>query len=299
MERSEMVSMTYDSEVSNNVFIGPSNEYCARTKLDDWYLPKYCPYDLVIDACEYASIPGPRYLASIDQALKSSSQRIEFPASGTFSSKSATSRETEDIINFIRWIYYLANPEADLMDHEADTAMETTKKPRKVFIHCNDGYTESSFLAVAYVMFAECLTVEDAILRLHCEKERNFFLYPTDRTVLSLMQPRLLTECPVPRHGPEISHFSDWFKDMDGSLPSRIMDYLYLGNLGHANNPELLQKLGIRRVLSMGEPITWNPEQRTRWGEDNLLHISIQDNGIDALCHEYTRCLEFIGKYKS
>jgi dual specificity MAP kinase phosphatase len=85
---------------------------------------------------------------------------------------------------------------------------------------------------------------------------------------------------------------------MDGSFPSRILPYLYLGNLTHANNPELLWELGIRRVLSIGEAVNWSDEDRATWGQDNLMYIdNVQDNGIDPLCQEYDRCLDFIGMF--
>jgi dual specificity MAP kinase phosphatase len=72
---------------------------------------------------------------------------------------------------------------------------------------------------------------------------------------------------------------------------------MYLGNLSHANNPELLWELGIRRVLSIGEAVSWTQEERDAWGENNLLYINnVQDNGIDPLCQEYGKCLQFIGK---
>jgi hypothetical protein len=85
---------------------------------------------------------------------------------------------------------------------------------------------------------------------------------------------------------------------MDGSLPSRILPYLYLGNLNHANNPDLLRELGIRRVLSIGEPVSWSEETRAKWGKENLMFIdNVQDNGIDPLWQEIDRCLEFLGEW--
>jgi len=85
-----------------------------------------------------------------------------------------------------------------------------------------------------------------------------------------------------------------------GSLPSRILPYMYLGNLTHANNPELLRALGITRILSIGEPVSWPPAEIERWGAESLLMIDeVQDNGIDPLTQEFDRCLEFIGKGKS
>lgn len=84
---------------------------------------------------------------------------------------------------------------------------------------------------------------------------------------------------------------------MDGSLPSRILPYMYLGNLTHANNPELLKELGIKRILSVGEPVSWSKEAWESWGRSNVMFVDrVQDNGIDELGTEIERCLEFIGK---
>lgn len=49
----------------------------------------------------------------------------------------------------------------------------------------------------------------------------------------------------------------DWCKEVDGSLPSRILPYLYLGSLKHANCLPLLKELGIKKVISVGEPLDW------------------------------------------
>ncbi|KIK66856.1 hypothetical protein GYMLUDRAFT_55499 [Collybiopsis luxurians FD-317 M1] len=46
-----------------------------------------------------------------------------------------------------------------------------------------------------------------------------------------------------------------WFNDprFDGSFPSRVLPFLYLGNLAHASNVYMLQALGITHVVSVGE----------------------------------------------
>ncbi|EDN06074.1 predicted protein [Histoplasma mississippiense (nom. inval.)] len=85
---------------------------------------------------------------------------------------------------------------------------------------------------------------------------------------------------------------------MDESLPSRILPYMYLGNLTHANNPELLRNLGIRRILSIGESVSWRPSETGKWDPENLMMINeVQDNGIDPLTQQFDRCLQFIGWY--
>ena len=71
---------------------------------------------------------------------------------------------------------------------------------------------------------------------------------------------------------------------------------MYLGNLAHANNPELLEALGISRILSVGEPVSWTDDRMEKWGQDNLMFIDkVQDNGVDPLTKDFGRCLEFIG----
>ncbi|KAJ7576830.1 hypothetical protein C8J56DRAFT_799565 [Mycena floridula] len=46
-----------------------------------------------------------------------------------------------------------------------------------------------------------------------------------------------------------------WFNDprFDGSFPSRVLPFLYLGNLAHASNAYMLHALGITHVVSVGE----------------------------------------------
>ena len=73
---------------------------------------------------------------------------------------------------------------------------------------------------------------------------------------------------------------------------------MYLGSLSHANNPEMLHALGIHRVLSIGESVTWAEETYGEFGQDSVMHITqVQDNGIDSLTNEFSRCLEFIREY--
>lgn len=297
-ERLEMCSMSRASEISANVWLGPTPDYMLRPGVCG--PPKEEHYDLLIEASDLASIPGPRYLAMIDKQLEDGPQRIEFPSSGSMMLPSGNTRELEDLVSTLRWIYYVAHPEpSEEAETDGDVAMtHPGKKPRTVFIHCADGYTESTLLAVAYFMFAEGVPAHEAWLRLHCNQKRNFFAYPTDVSFLRHVQPRLLQESPANRSiiTSEVGD-PDWFLKVDGSLPSRILPYLYLGNLKHANNPELLRKLGIRRVLSIGEPVCWCDDDHVEWGSENLMYVdNVQDNGIDPLWREIHRCLGFIGE---
>ncbi|KAL4968781.1 tyrosine/serine/threonine protein phosphatase PPS1 [Aspergillus stella-maris] len=298
LERYEMCTMSRATEFSNNVWQGPTPDYLLQAGVSGTPLAEL--FDLMIEANDLAGIPGPRYLANLAKRLASEPQRLEFPSSGSLVSPSPESRDVDDLINTLRWMYYLANPEIPETDAEGDIPMdEPPKTSRKILIHCPDGYTESSLLVIAYTMFAEGIPASEAWLRLHREKKRNFFAYPTDVKFLRDLQERILHESPA---NPASYRVADphWFRYCDGSLPSRILPYMYLGNLSHANNPEMLWELGIRRVLSIGEAVSWSDDDLARMGSENVMHITkVQDNGIDPLTQEFDRCLEFIRKGKA
>ncbi|KAF8591163.1 hypothetical protein K439DRAFT_1562614 [Ramaria rubella] len=54
---------------------------------------------------------------------------------------------------------------------------------------------------------------------------------------------------------PALVDHQSWFNDerFDGSFPSRVLPFLYLGNLNHASNAYMLHALGITHVVSVGE----------------------------------------------
>ncbi|KAL4784937.1 hypothetical protein BJX76DRAFT_196304 [Aspergillus varians] len=298
LERLEMCTMSQATEFSKNVWQGPTPDYLLQAGVSG--APSAESFDLMIEANDLAGIPGPRFLANLAKRLANGPQRLEFPSSGSLLLPSGESRDVDDLINTLRWIYYLANPEIPETDAEGDISMDDCpKKSRKILIHCPDGYTESSLLVIAYAMFAEGIPSSEAWLRLHRDKKRNFFAYPSDVAFLRNVQERILQESPA---NPAKYRVSDpqWFKYCDGSLPSRILPYMYLGNLSHANNPEMLWELGIRRVLSIGEAVTWSDSDISKMGSENVMHITkVQDNGIDPLTQEFDRCLEFIRQGKS
>ncbi|KAK2799799.1 tyrosine/serine/threonine protein phosphatase pps1 [Onygenales sp. PD_10] len=295
-ERLEMCSMAEASEISNNVWQGPTPDLSGTR-------PQDIGYDIFIETHDVANLPNMRYLANVSAKLDEGPQRLEFPSSGSVLAPSWNQVEVYDLIDTCRWIYHITNPEEpdQPVDEDGDIPMVSlTAKARKVLIHCGDGYTESSLLAISYLMFAEGLPVHEAWLRLHCERKRNFFAYPSDVTFLTSIQQRLLLESPAARNRSLPKTLEPgWLSRMDGSLPSRILPYMYLGNLTHANNPELLRALGIRRVLSIGEPVSWPSSEIDKWGSENLMMINeVQDNGIDPLTQEFTRCLKFIERGK-
>lgn len=261
----------------------------------------------MIDSNDLAQIPHQHTLKCIGERSFSAPQSIDFPSSGSIVPQTYSKSATDPLTMMCQWIHGLANPdvdtgadEEDQHDIDGDIPMKLlSPTARKILIHCADGYTESTLLGMAYFMYAEQIPLHEAWLRLHCEKGRNFFAYPSDVSLLSSIQARLVPALPLTKQIQPGNGATQpaWLSRMDGSLPSRILPYMYLGNLGHANNPELLRAMGIQQVLSVGEPVNWSKAQLQSWGSTNILYVDrVQDNGVDSLMKEFEACLNFIGE---
>lgn len=297
-----MCAMSRASEISANVFLGPTPDPGLDPSCRDQV------FDVLIEASDVAHVPDPASLRKVRNILEKRERigplQLDFPSSGSIMPPTWSHAEVDGLMDTCKWIYELANPaelrrsKRKMSDTDEAIEMDDIAKPRKILIHCTDGYTESSLLGIAYFMYAEGLPAHEAWVRLHREKRRNFFAYPSDVNLLTQIQGRILQASPKFQDSP--FHISEprWLSRIDGSLPSRILPYMYLGNLGHANNPELLRELGITRILSVGETVSWpdDVKEELKWPEENLMMIDrVQDNGVDPLWDEFDRCLKFIG----
>ncbi|KAF8241977.1 hypothetical protein K440DRAFT_620077 [Wilcoxina mikolae CBS 423.85] len=296
-ERMEMCSMSKASEISNNVWLGSTAD--IRQNNDS----KEHKWGVLIEACDLAQMPSPETLRELLEEVDQSKSQLflEFPGSGSISKSNWSRHEVCAVVDTCRWIHAVANGEFSegKYDTDGDHRMPAApREPRKILIHCTDGYTETSLLSLAYLMFAEVLPVHDAWIKLHTEKNRNFFAYDKDLAFLRYVEGTLLDagaqnrgqNSVRPKTGPPA-----WLYRMDGSLPSRVLSYMYLGNLLHANNCGLLHALGIKRVLSIGEEVTWSNEEIIAFGKDKMMTVrDLQDNGCDPLEYQFRHCLEFI-----
>lgn len=309
-ERIEMWSMAEPSEIAHNVFVGPTPELGS---------PGESGFDLFIDCCDGGRLnPVALQLVAESPADKVSQPFHDFPSSGSILAPTWSQDEADGILETCKWLYHLSHGTlpSDKIDADLDKDSqmsgdgewvdedEPVARPRKIMLHCNDGYTETTMLAVAYLSYSTGRPVPEAWLGLHTQLGRNIFAYPSDVALLTSIAPRLLSESPVcaGRSLTDITNLLKdepaWLSGHDGSFPSKILDYMYLGNLGHANNPELLHALGIRQILSVGETLLWRDGDREAWGEENICSIDgVQDNGIDPLMGHLRRALDFIGKF--
>lgn len=318
-ERQEMCTMSAPTEIAHNVWLGPTPDPAVDCGFEE------AGFDILIEASDLAQTPDEKSFKALDKFLEQKDTSdlpeaelpyLEFPGSGAILPPTWSQTEVDGLMATCEWIHKHAHspPKSKRRDSklslspdrdkDGDSMMQEQdpeKQPagRRVLIHCTDGYTESSLLGLAYYMYAECIPVHDAWLHVHREKSRNFFAYGSDVALLRAIQPRILQSSP--KYSGDLKQLTppvpDWLERMDGSLPSRILPYMYLGNLGHANNPSLLKELGIGQILSVGEPVSWSREVNEQWSQENLVFIDkVQDNGVDPLTDEFPRCLDFIGK---
>ncbi|TVY86800.1 Dual specificity protein phosphatase, partial [Lachnellula willkommii] len=265
-ERLEMCTMTKASEIHHNVWLGPTPD----PAIDPSLLESDEQFDILIECSDLG-----RLNAAILQAIAEGTNLGErpvylgFPSSGSIMPPTWSQAEADGIMETCKWLYNLAHGIVPCASSTLDTdvegdspmpfpAVEPMKsREKKILIHCTDGYTESTLLGLAYFTYATGLPVPTAWLDLHMSKHRNFFAYPSDVALLASIAPRLLSESPVhvDKSLSEITELAkeepEWIKNMDGSLPSRVTDYMYLGNLGHANNVDLLKQMGIGQILSV------------------------------------------------
>ena len=308
---------------------------------------------------------------------------LDFPSSGSVGLGDCRQTSLTAFVNTCKLLYLYASG--------------TGPEALAALVYCSDGYTELSLFVLGYLMYAEDVSVEDAVLRLHSTYGRPFYLFSNDVQVLRTVEPFLRRRSParadadivwlqpecisirefndvvLSRHGvvPELlaiprklrlgyvanesdsdsdsaadsgpesdtvcpAHTSTpvdqrWLDDLDGSFPSRILPYLYLGSLRHANCPTALAKLGISAVVSVGETVDWIRGQRfqaahavtlehTHDSDIQVYNIeprsgataaeksasptcsvlrimlvnNLQDDGLDELAHALPRILAFI-----
>ncbi|KAK9457275.1 hypothetical protein V1511DRAFT_485876 [Dipodascopsis uninucleata] len=311
-ERKEMSSMSKACEVTPNFSMGNLADVTLGESEDSHHSNSTKGvserWDIYVECLGGANIPSkqtlqrlgedlvdkqPKWRSNLEYGISESTiVHIEFPASGSLAVGNLTDHNIEAIIDCVEWLYKLAN------EHN-----------KRIIIFCQDGYTETSLLGLAYLMYATGVTAPQAYIDLHHKYGRAFFTFSADVVILNHMEKSILMKSPV--HNPikegVVLPLPHWFVTMDGSLPSKIFPHMYLGNLGHASNPELLRELGIKRVLSVGEPLFWRPanEMITEGGVattktvyegfTKLMYVQqVQDDGIDSLSRNIEECLEFI-----
>ena len=225
-------------------------------------------------------------ITNIEDDLKDNKNiHINFPSSGTLGLGNLTLHLIKQIFQVVDLMYQLSK-----------------KYQRKILIYSQDGYSESSFLLLAYIIYSQNLSLKEAITYAHINLKRPFFIFPNDLEVLNYLQILLLAKSPekniflkgedmkLERFEVTNEDFTNMFFNqsllatskteldcminLKGPLPSQILEYLYLGSLKHANNLNLLKDLKINCVISVGEKLSW-------LNEHDFSVEKIESNNVD------------------
>ncbi|WFD34758.1 hypothetical protein MCUN1_001602 [Malassezia cuniculi] len=287
-ERFEINTLSRVSEILPGLWLGPS-------QTDD------TQFSIILRATDDALLPPPSYLDGIAERFAAYDNgklaappkvHLDVPCGlGSFEpgSLNELTQFASCLVEVCAWLYDLTHPNGAL------------KNPRRVLIHCADGYTESSVLALAYLMYAERLSLADAYVDLQLRANRSFFVYPSDLLLLQAIETHISLQLPPEeRSRGNASGPAAWLAapHFDGSFPSRIFPFLYLGSLTHAINAPMLERLGITHVVSVGESALSCSAQLAEAcaaGRMSVLELkNVMDDGIDSLRSVMCECVEYI-----
>lgn len=273
--------------------------------------PDNKPYNVYIDTQEVVEFPEKTILEEEIRKLRTETgyvSIVQFPGSAE-TSKLPVSGRRDSLIEMCGWIHQVStSDDCRKSKEENDDAvmlpggkLHTAAGNLRVVVNCLDGYSEISLLAVAYVMFIYGLPLHEALVYLHKDKNRDFYLQSSDVKFLHNIQLDLITKGrrTLGEAMPESLPASpSWVESLETCLPSRITPYMYLGNLKHANQPKLLKAMGITRILGVGEPVSWLQHEIDEWGIHNMMLVrDVGDNGLDSLYDHFERALDFIGRF--
>ncbi|KAI9321737.1 hypothetical protein BX666DRAFT_2073950 [Dichotomocladium elegans] len=354
-ERQAIRSMSKASEITPHVWAGNTQDVPVSEDDDDdasvVELLNPHRFSICIEAHDLADMPLPSTLTLATETLKEvpmdalPQEIIHFDVYSTFVAQSSEAFE-----DFYSKLYFLLQ----FIDLQ-------TSAGRNVLIHCADGYSESSMIVLAWIMYKHHLRLPEAYLFL--EAKRSFFVYAPDIPTLlwiesnlqadnddddddemamsieddrrmgsgsigegsasgaardhrqlyddAFLNDRQLTSRHaqgsndmwmtqmidgqmVPPVSEAIRTQFGWFYSprFEGTFPSRILPFMFLGNLNHATNPAMLEALGITHVVSVGEHADVDA---TRF---KLLFLDrLYDDGINSIHPRLEETMLFIGKW--
>ncbi|KAF1797793.1 hypothetical protein FB192DRAFT_1396101 [Mucor lusitanicus] len=382
LENMQMREMSKATEITRNIWVGntqdaPVSTYdigmsSSSSSSEFSHEEDVNPhqFSICIEAHDLADMPLPSTLTLARETLNDlkdgqmPSEMIHFDMYAT-----GVPNEKSEFDAFYTRLYQLLLFMEDQAAHD-----------RRILIHCSDGYTESSLLALTWIMYHCKLQLPEAYLYL--QRIRSFFVYAADVPTLRRIEHMLFEDHdsiePQPKRkkstttadaseaikrlsvgGVHLNGRADsdsddeqmetqasatpppiradhrqllddayintisntdidekipdniyrqsqlsptkeeerlfpWFYSprFEGSFPSRILPFLYLGNLNHATNPAMLKALNITHIVSVGEKADLDSSAFELLFLDNLY-----DDGIDSIQSRLSNVMDFVGRY--
>ncbi|KAG7663305.1 PPS1 [[Candida] subhashii] len=349
---SEMKNL-YNNPDHSHVITHPDLDSSSTTYplVSNWNLFIHCHADAKFPSMATLSQLLFTYsITSHDRTSESERHVLSVPPSGSLGIGDCKSETLESLVNTCKLIYLYSS--------------STSDSALSCLIYCSDGYTESSLFVLCYLMYCLNLSLADAMLKLHLDYGRPFYIFSSDVAILKKLEPILRKFSPVVKKnmnwgsvetissadlndlllgkkgtggspssicsktgkdklklgyiensdddddnivedqedssatssdedGSSSNYdsdlndldggsgggadMSDWVDEVEGSIPSKILPYLYLGSLKHASCVTLLNKLGIKKIISVGETVPWLNGYKFR--QHNDIKVTELDDG--------------------
>ncbi|KAK6463207.1 hypothetical protein DFJ63DRAFT_312530 [Scheffersomyces coipomensis] len=230
---------------------------------------KYSNFKLIINCHEKASFPTLKTLNSIFAEIESPSPKnnvyyLEFPSAGCLKTSNLSGG---NILSFLKVLKLIE--------------IFITTSSEDIFIFSYDGFTGLSVLAISIMHYLKFHSMEDSILFLLGDQEKDIKLYYFKNDIIFLKQFEKFIEY-LKRNPDAVSDSSatsidfqkvssqlglrslhsglkyDWFKlNQDNNFPAKIYNNLFLGSINHANSLTILDAKKIENIISIGECPTW------------------------------------------
>lgn len=266
-ESIEARSLSGATEVADGFWLG--NGWDDPFRVENTVLNEH-GFDLVIESHDTADMPDESDLRKIKAALSHKSPEARHHMSGdhcllkkrrhapplppvfiecgsSSRSRACGNQEAEELA---KKLIGLASTIHQVVEDKDCAKRDGSRGRARVMAFCDDGYTETSILALTYLMVSREMRLHEAYLHLQLVSNRSFFVYPFDVPFLQLVDrilaqshgsrspksSRLSRRLPRWKFGGNQEHpgsDATWlsFLRFDGSMPSRVIDYVYLGNM--------------------------------------------------------------------
>ncbi|CAO3651183.1 unnamed protein product [Cunninghamella blakesleeana] len=191
-ERIEMQNITSCNEITKNIWVGNTQDAPMSLDIDkddvmedgeqhdDDVNPN--KFSVCIECHDLADIPSPSILTLAKETLNDlapdelPSDIIHLDMYSTASNVMVPEVTQEQLNSFLSDLLHLLKFMEDMV-HIYD---------RRVLMHCSDGYTESSILALSWIMFHKKISLPEAYL--YFQEKRNFFIISSDVPFLKYIE---------------------------------------------------------------------------------------------------------------
>ncbi|KAG7890943.1 hypothetical protein KL925_002068 [Ogataea polymorpha] len=132
-------------------------------------------WKLFVHCIDGARFPTPMELRTVISSIGYLQQiYLEFPPSGSVEIADLSEEDILCIVNVCKLLCFQCT------------------KDFPGLLYCSDGYTETSLLGLCFIMYSQKIGIDEAIIRLHMQYGRPFFIFKSDYLLLQKLEPIIL-----------------------------------------------------------------------------------------------------------